>query len=186
MNVALRTPGTTREQFFDRVQHQRERHEFDGVQPAAMVRVTGNHGGIAQDIYAAPRSRSWATGRRVLGPDAGVATVGNAVRYPDALATCTEPPGTGPPIPGVIEVLSPSSGQTDRIAKVREYGAVASIRRRVIPEYAGPGLTVLERSREGQPWTASTPLPGDTLPMPEVGTEVPVDEFHEDVDLPGA
>ncbi len=189
MNVALRTSGTTREQVFDWVQHQKERYEFDGAKPVPMVRVTNNHSGIAQDIYAALRSRLWGTGCRVLGPDAGVATIGAAVRYPDALVTCTNPPGAEllvPDVVAVFEVLSPSSGQTNRIVKVREYGAVASIRRTIIPEYASPGLTVLERSGEGQSWIASTLLSGDTLPMPEIGIEVLVDEFYEDVDLPSA
>ena len=189
MNVALRTPDMTREQFFDCVQRQEERYEFDGVQPVAMVRVTNNHSQIAQNIYAALRSRLRGTGCWVLGPDAGVATIGAAVCYPDALVTCTKPPGAELLVPDVVaafEVLSPSSGQTDRIVKVREYGAVASIRRYIILEYASPGLTVLERSGEGQSWTASTLLSGDTLPLPEVGIEVLVDEFYEDVDLPGA
>ena len=189
MNVALRTPGMTREQFFDWAQHQEGRYEFDGVQPLPMVRVTNNHSQIAQNIYAALRSRLRGTGCRVLGPDAGVATIGSSVRYPDALVTCAKPPGAELLVPGVVvlfEVLSPSSGQTDRIVKVREYGAIASVRRYVILEYASAGLTVFERTGEGQSWIASTLLSGDTLQMPEVGIEVPVGEFYEDVDLPGA
>ena len=40
----------------------------------------------------------------------------------------------------VFEVLSPSSGQTDRIVKVREYASVPTVRRYVILEYTSAGL----------------------------------------------
>ena len=189
MNVALRTPGMTREQFFDWVQHQQERYEFDGSKPVPMVRVTANHSRIAQNIYAALRSRLWDSAWEVFGPDSGVATVGAAVRCPDALITRTKPAGADLLVPDPVimfEVLSPSSGQVDRIVKVREYAAVPSILCYVILEYAGPGLTVFERAEAGQPWTVATLLPGDTLALPEVGIEVPVAEFYERVDLPGA
>ncbi len=45
-------------------------------------------------------------------------------------------------MPGVIvvfEVLSPTSGRTDRIIKLREYQAVASIKRYVILDYGSVG-----------------------------------------------
>ena len=54
------------------------------------------------------------------------------MRCPDALITRTKPPGADLLVPdpvAVFEVLSPSSGQVDRIVKVREYAAVPSIRR---------------------------------------------------------
>ena len=40
------------------------------------------------------------------------------------------------------------------------------IRRCVIPECSGPGLTVLDRAEAGQPWTVATLPPGDTLALP--------------------
>lgn len=189
MNVALRTPGMTREQFFDWAQHQEERHEFDGAQSVPMVRVTANHSRIAQNIYAALRSRLWDSAWEVFGPNSGMATLGTAVRCPDALVTRTKPAGADLLVADavvVFEVLSPSSGQVDRIVKVREYAAVPSIRRYIILEYSSPGLTVFERAEAGQPWTGTTLLPGDTLALPEIGIEVPVAEFYERVDLPDA
>jgi Uma2 family endonuclease len=129
------------------------------------------------------------TGCEPLGPDAGVATVGNAVRYPDALVTHTKGPGTDRLIPGVVvvfEVLSPTSGRVDRIEKLLEYRMVPSIRRYVILEYASAGMTVYARAAGDAPWTATALTGDDVLSMPEIGIEVPVAEFYEGTDAAGA
>jgi Uma2 family endonuclease len=124
---------------------------------------------------------------RPLGPDAGVATVGDAVRYPDALVTCDKVRGDALTVSGVVvvfEVVSPTSGRTDRIVKLREYRAVASIRCYVIIEHNSVGLTVLTRRGAGEDWTARALTAEDTLQLPEIGIEIPVAELYEDVDLP--
>ena len=40
------------------------------------------------------------------------------------------------------------------------------------------------RAEAGRPWAVATLLPGNTLALPEIGTEVPVAELHKRVDLP--
>jgi hypothetical protein len=70
-------------------------------------------------------------------------------------------------------------------AQVREYAAVASLRRYVILEHTSIGLTVLERSAGDQPWIITTLTAGDTLRMVEIGIEIPVVEFYEDTDVLG-
>jgi Uma2 family endonuclease len=187
MNIALRKPRMTREQFMDWASASGERWEFDGFEPVAMVGGTIDHNVVAQNIYFALRTRLSGTGCRPLGPDAGVATIGDAVRYPDALVTCTKFPGTDRLVPGVVvvfEVLSPTSGQVDRIFKVREYHAVPTIRRYVILELASVGLTVLSRETADDPWTATTLTAEDTFQSPEIGIEIPVIEFYEGTDVP--
>ncbi len=179
----------TRDQFFTWAQAREERYEFDGFQPVAMNGGTLNHSQIAQNLYFALRSRLQGTGCRPLGPDAGVATIDDAVRYPDALVTCTKGAGTDRLVPGVIvvfEVLSPTSGRTDRIIKLREYQAVPSIKRYVILEYASIGLTDFVRSGGGDGWLAAPRTAEGTLRMPEIGIEIPVIELYEGVDLPAA
>jgi Uma2 family endonuclease len=123
MSVALRKPLMTRAQFFEWAQAQDMRHEFDGFKPVAMTGDTFNHGQIAQNLYFALRRRLAGTGCRPLGPDVGVSTVGEAVRYPDALITCAAVPGDAyviPDVSSVFEVVSPTAGRVDRIVKVRE------------------------------------------------------------------
>src|SRR5271163_1347812 len=135
----------TREQFFDWAQTRDIRYEFDGFQPVAMTGGTVNHCQVTQNIHFALRTRLRGTTCRPLGPDAGVATVADAVRYPDVVVPCTKTPGTSHLIENpivVFEVLGPTSGRFDRILKVREYRAVPSIRRYVILEHASISLTV--------------------------------------------
>jgi Uma2 family endonuclease len=151
-----------------------------------MTGGTRNHSQIAGNIYFALRSRLSGTGCMPFGADAGVATIGSAVRYPDALVICTSGPGSDRVVPGVVvvfEVLSPTSGRTDRIEKLREYHAVSSIRRYLILEHTSVGLTDHVRLRDGDPWIATALTDGDTLRMPEIGIEIPIAEFYEGTDL---
>ena len=187
MNVALRRPVMTREEFFAWAQVQEGRFEFDGFKPVAMTGGTLDHNRITLNIHRALYARLRGTGCEALSPDAGVATIGNTVRYPDALVTCSRASGDAMVTPDVVvvfEVVSATSDRVDRIVKPREYGAVASIRRYVIVERLSIALTLLHRADAGAEWRSVTLMSGDTLAMPEVGIEVPVDEFYEGLDLP--
>ena len=189
MSSALTKPRMSRQAFFGWAESQDARYEFDGAHPVAMTGGTVNHSRIAQNIHAALRARLRGSSCEPLGPDAGVATIGDAVRYPDALVTCSPVQGSARLVPGVVvvfEVLSPTSGRMDRIDKVREYRAVDSIRRYVIVEHTSVGLTVFERDNASDAWTAGTLTRGEVLRLPEIGVEIPVEEFYDNVDVSGA
>jgi Uma2 family endonuclease len=186
MNVPIRKPWT-QEQFFSWAEAQEARYEFDGFQPVAMTGGNAGHSAIGRNLRTALHTRLRGSRCSSLGPDAGIETINNAVRYPDALVTCSRFDLTDRTIPGVVvvfEVLSPTSGRIDRIVKVREYAAVPSIRRYVILESTGVGLTLFERSNPDEPWRASTLTKDDILRMPEVGIEIAVTEFYEDISFP--
>ena len=186
MNLPLRRPWT-QEQFFAWAEAQAARYEFDGNQPVAMTGGNAGHSLITRNLHRALDGRLRRGSCRPLGPDAGVETIGKAVRYPDALVTCSPFELTARTIPGVIvvfEVLSPTSGRIDRIVKVREYAAVPSICRYVILESTGVGLTVLERETTDEAWRTSVLTNEDVLRMPEIGIEIPVAEFYEDITFP--
>jgi len=183
MNVALRTPWTQQE-FFAWAASQEGRYEFDGFQPVAMTGGTLGHSIIMRSLHRALDARLRGGGCQPLGPDAGVATIGTAIRYPDALVTCSKFDREAMTVPGVVvvfEVLSPGTSRTDRILKVREYAAVASIRRYVILEYASVGLTVMERQQPDEAWRVTTLTNDDILHMPEIGIEIPIGELYEGV-----
>ena len=142
MNVTLRHAGMIREQFFSWVDVQDERYEFDGVRPVLVTGGNNNHSLIDQNLYFALRSRLQGSGWLVLGPDAGLNTVENAVRYPDGMVTRAKYSGTDRVVPGVVvvfEVPSQASGGMDRIIKLREYRAISTILRYVILESASAG-----------------------------------------------
>lgn len=177
----------SREQFLDWVQRQEGRFEFDGYRPVPMTGGTRRHNQIVQNVYGSLRSRLRGSGFWTLGPDAGLATGQNAVRYPDVIVTSAKGSGDDLLIPDVLiafEVISPNSGRTDRVVKLREYLAVGSIRRYVIVEQMSAAITVLERDEHGTAWQARGFVGGEVVAMPEIGIEVPVSEFYEDVDLP--
>ena len=188
MNVAMRKPVMTRVEFLVWAEAQETRFEFDGFAPVAMVGNTRDHGRLCQNLWRTLGNRLEGTGCEVLGPDAGVATRGDAVRYPDALITCTNSPGSERLMPGavaVFEVLSPSSGRVDRIVKLREYLAVPSICRYVLVEYQFAGLTMYARQVAGDGWTASALTADDDLVLPEVGVTIPVAEIYAGIDFSG-
>ena len=185
MNVALQRPWTI-DQFLTWASAQDGRYEFDGIRPVAMTGGNARHSRVTTNIYAALRSRLRGSPCSYYGPDLGVQTIGSKVRYPDALITCTKFPDTAQLAPDaqiVFEVLSPTSGRTDRIEKVREYAAVPSMRRYVILETRSAGLLVLHRENSNDAWTAGVLTIEDTLSLPEIGIEIPVAEFYEDVDF---
>ncbi len=189
MNIALRPPEMTREQFFDWASANGGRYEFDGARPVAMTGGSRNQNRIALALHRALFNRLQGGRWEALAQDAGLATVSNTVRYPDGLVAPMRAEGEARLTSDVIvvfEVLSPSSGQSDRIVKIREYHAVASIRRYVILEYTSMGLTVLAREDGDDDWTATTLFAGDNLSMPEIGIEIPVAELYAGVDLPDA
>ena len=187
MSVANRVPAMTRDQFFDWAEAQDARHEFDGFEPVAMTGGNLNHNRIAFNIHIALRGRLKGSGCEPFGLDAGVATTGDTVRYPDAVVTCSPAEGGSRLVPNpvvVFEVISPTSGHVDRIVKVREYAAVDSMRRYVIVESASVGLTVHERQTAGQKWAVTTVMADDLLTLSEIGVEIPVAEIYRDVDFP--
>lgn len=186
MSVTTRNPAMTRDQFFDWAEAQSARYEFDGFQPVAMTGGSLNHNRLAFNIHAALRGRLKGSGCEAFGVDVGVATVGDTVRYPDGVVTCSPTDGVSRLVPEpvvVFEVISPISGHVDRIIKVREYGAVESIRRYVIVESASVGLTVHERQAAGQKWTVTTAMADDILCLPEIGVEIAVAELYDGVDF---
>lgn len=187
MNAPLRK-AWTQEEFFSWAERQEERYEFDGFRPVAMTGGTAHHNRVMWGIHRAldrrlPRGKGPC---EPFGPDAGLGTIGDTVRYPDALVTCSKTAGNERKISGVVvvfEVISSSSGATDRIVKLREYAAVASIKRYVILESTSVGLQVLERSSPEQVWQTTALTSGDILRMPEIGVEIPVDEIYDGIEF---
>jgi Uma2 family endonuclease len=185
MNVAFSKPWTV-EQFLSWVDTQEGRYEFDGVQPVAMTGGTAGHSRIIVNTHVALRSRLRGTPCSSFGPDLGVRTIGDAIRYPDVLIACAKVETTArlaSEVRVVFEVLSPDSGRRDRIEKAVEYAAVPSILHYVIMESARASLLVMHRQRGNDAWTALTLTGGDTLSLPEIGVEIPVAEFYEDMDF---
>jgi Uma2 family endonuclease len=185
MSVALQKPWTI-EQFFAWAESQEGPYEFDGTRPVAMNGGSIRHGIITANIRAVINARLGGSLCSCHGPTVAVQTIGNSIRYPDAVVTCAKLSQSARIIPDpviVFEVLSPDSGGRDRIQKLREYAAVPSIRRYVIVESAGVGLTVMHRLAGDDAFTAVPLSAEETLHLPEIGIEVPVAELYLGVEF---
>ncbi len=183
MTVALRK-AMTRQEFFDWAEAQDARYEFDGFQPVAMTGGNLGHSSLIRNINFHLTSRLRGKTCRPLGPDAGVATVGDTVRYPDAVVTCTPFDRRDRVVPNpvvVFEVISPTSIRIDRITKLREYAAVSTIRRYVIVESDAVAVTVLSRDHANEPFRTAGLSEDDTLSLPEIGIEIPVAAIYEGI-----
>ena len=146
-----------------------------------------NHDMIANNIRFELTRKLRGGPCRPLGPNAGVATTGNKVRYPEAVVTCSEIAGRDRLVPNpviVFEVVSPSSVRTDQVIKLREYYAVPSVKRYVVVEQDGAALTVHARQQD-EPWTTTPLVAGDVLALPEIGIELPVDALYDGVRFEG-
>jgi Uma2 family endonuclease len=187
MNIAVRQPRMTRDEFLTWVEAQPIRYEFDGFEPVAMVGSSVNHNRIVRNIHASLRTRLRGSGCEPFGPDDGLPTIGDIIRYPDAFISCTKVHGESRVVEGaviVFEVLSPGNSATDRIIKVREYLAVASVHTYVIVEQNFIGATLLQRHDDT--WTATTLTVDDTLRLHRPDIEIAMSELYEGVDLPSA
>jgi Uma2 family endonuclease len=181
MNVALRKP-MTREAFFAWAEAQEGRYEFDGVQPVAMTGGNLGHNVMTGNIIEHLRRRLAGKPCRPLGPDAGVATIGQAVRYSDAVVTCSGFDLKTYLLPNpviVFEVVSPTSFHMDHVVKLHEYQAVASIRRYIIVESDAAVVTHHARDQDGVAFESGKLAYSDTIRLPEIGIEIPVASIYE-------
>ena len=180
-------PALTRAEFFDWAEQQDPGYEFDGSKPVQMPPSPINHGQIRINLICA--MHDWFSGREwtCYGLGVGLATVGDTVRYPDALVSRAEMPGDTRLIRDVVvvfEVLSPQSSYVDCILKVREYRAVPTILRYIILECSSMGLTVLSRTSGQDEWTATVLMDDEILHLPEIDISIAVNGLYRDVDFP--
>ena len=85
MTLALRKV-MTRQEVFDWAATQDARDGFDGIEPVAMTGGNLGHGRVMRNIGFQLTNRLRGETCGLLGLDAGGATVGNAVRDPDAVS----------------------------------------------------------------------------------------------------
>ncbi len=171
--------GMTLAEFFPWAEAQNGRYEFDGAGPVEMTGGGRRHSRLQLRLLRTLADRLERTGWEVAGPDAGVRTIGDALRYPDVVVC---PSGTSDegywfddPVV-VFELVSPSSGRIDRVVKRREYEAVATIQRYVILELDG-NVTDLARGTDGRFVERLLGL-GDVLEMPEIGVSLKLSELY--------
>ena len=182
MSATLKQPMTLAE-FLAWEERQELRWEFDGSRPVAMNGGTAAHEVIGGNLRTALQNRLRGSTCRMYGPTLKLEVMGH-IRYPDAFVAYSPVVGKAtiardPVI--VFEVLSDSTSRTDRIVKLREYGATPSIQLYVILEQNAIGAIVF--ARKGDDLLIETMIEGDTLCLPEIGIEIPMAELSEGVEV---
>jgi Uma2 family endonuclease len=182
MNVALRRPIMSLEEFQVWESGLEDRWEFDGYEPQAMVGGTSAHNQIVGAVEFALRQRLKSPCR--VYREAMRLRLAHTIRYPDLMVVCTPVANDATEITDpivVIEVLSAGTFRTDRIAKNREYEAAPSIRRYILLEQDAIAAEVY--AREGDRWVRSTVTGDGVLAMPEIGVEIPLADAYLGLEL---
>ena len=183
MNVAIRKPMTLAE-FLAWEDRQELRCEFDGLRPIAMAGGTAAHALIQRNLAVALHTRLRGGPCQFVGSDLKFLTAEGTVRYPDGMVICAPlaPKAKLVENPTIVfEVLSPSTTDTDRIDKAREYEATPSVRRYVMLEQDSAAAVVYWR--DGEAWKHEILVAGSSLSLPEVGLELPLAELYEGVEF---
>jgi Uma2 family endonuclease len=179
MSVVLRKPMTLAE-FLIWEETQERRWEFDGFEPVAMTGGTVAHEVIGGNIRNAVQNRIPRGPCRVYGPTLKIEVAGR-IRYPDAFVACSPIASKATVVRDPVVIFEVGMSRTDRIEKLAEYGATASIQRYVILEQ--DAIAAMVFVRKGYHLVAQTLTAGDTLRMPEIDVEVPMAEFYAGIDL---
>ena len=179
MNVAVRHPIMSLEDFLVWEARQEVKFEYDGFEPVGMAGGTINHARIQTNLAISVGSRLRGGPCEFLGSDMKLVSM-NRARYPDGQIVCGsgEPRATFTTTPVVVfEVVSPGDEGRDRVVKLNEYKWIMSLQTYVILEQDRPAATVLRRAGTG--WGAGEAVgPQDVLVLPEVGIDVPLAELY--------
>ena len=182
MSLARSPAPMTVAEFLAWEEKQELRWEFDGFAPVAMTGGTEAHEIAAINLVAGLSARLRGMPCRAYGSNLEI-RVADRIRYPDAFVACTpvNPRGTVRDDPVVVfEVLSASTARTDRVEKMREYWDAPSIRRYVLVEQEAIGATAYVR--DAGRWSGRVLWPSDTLALPEIGIELPLEDLYDGLD----
>lgn len=181
MNLALRKPMTLAE-FLEWEERQRLRYEFDGVGPVAMAGGSVRHAQIQRNLAFALTARLRGKPCQFLGSDLKIQTEEDHARYPDGIVICSPLTGSETIVDApvvIFEVLSPSTTQTDRFVKAREYQGMPSVQRYVMLEQ--DSINAVVYARAGDAWTHEILVADSILALPEIEVELPLAELYEGI-----
>ncbi len=180
MSQAARTRMTMAE-FLEWEEQQEGKYEFDGYGIVAMNGGTVAHSVICTNVVVALQNRLRGKSCRAHGGELKIEVAGS-IRYPDAFVVCTPVAQTASlvKLPVVVfEVLSPSTATVAFTEKHDEYRDTPSVMRYVILRQDRIHATVFTRSGSG--WSRDVLMDGEMLALSEIGIEIPMAEFYEDL-----
>lgn len=183
MNVAVRRPRMSMDEFHAWENQQEERWEFDGFEPRAMVGGNSRHHRIIAAFATLLRDKL--AGRCLVYTETMKLKLGRTWRYPDIMVVCSEVPDdetfvVDPVL--VVEVLSASTARDDRIFKNREYEAVRSIQAYIVLEQEVQAAEIY--LRDGGRWERSTVVNDEVMTLPGIEMQIPLRDVYGGLDVP--
>lgn len=152
--------------------------------PRSMTGATRRHDVVVINAIVAFGNKLRGSPCRAHTADVALQTGVAGLRRPDLTIDCgpMEPVSmtTGQPVL-VLEVLSPSTAEIDRLIKLEEYKAVPSIRYILLADPGAPRVLLYERDEDGL-WTSMSRIGLETvIEFAALGCSVSLAELYEDV-----
>lgn len=173
------------EEFFDWLADQDGRFELVNGQIRMMAGAAFRHNVVKNNITVALTPSARRCGCSSTTSDTGIQTGPYSIRYPDIVIAC------GPQVPTamivsnpaiLIEVSSPSTRDTDLLAKVSEYQGLGSVQiiMQVEPDVAQ--VAVYRRIEDGWQFEAYEGLEAE-IDLPPLQTRLSLRDIYEDVEV---
>jgi Uma2 family endonuclease len=167
------------------------RHEYVSGSVYAMAGASNAHNLIAANVLVALTNRLRGSKCRPYNSDTRIRVrVPTGIRfyYPDVSITCRPNPQKDSfqdePI-AVVEVMSPETRRIDEGEKRDAYCSIGSLRVYVLIEQDRPQVVVLRRVDGAFEREVSAGLE-TSIPLPEVGCDLPLCDVYDGVELAGA
>jgi Uma2 family endonuclease len=163
------------------------KHEYIDGKVIAMSGGTAFHGGVAAGFIGEFRNALEGRKCRVYTPDVRVySPEKRSYVYPDASVVCGRPEYRdatkdtilNPKV--IVEVLSPSSEEYDRVKKFALYRSIPSLMHYVIAAQDKPLLEVHTRQEDGS-WDCRVYGPGDKVAFAALDCKLDMDLVYRDV-----
>jgi Uma2 family endonuclease len=167
-----------------------ERHEFYQGEILAMSGGTANHNELCLNCASELRQAARKNGCRVFTENVQLEVAeGIQYTYPDVMVTCHDEDVTAErtmrhPVL-LIEVLSPSTADRDRVWKLFRYQRLASLRHYLLVSQQYQAVEWYHRADEGSEWQrALLTLPEEAVEIPELGTRLLLTDIYADLRIP--
>jgi len=182
MDTVLDRPWTT-ETFLAWEDRQEGKHEFDGVR---VIPMTGGSVAHQKIVFRLCMLLARLLAGTALRPVQEMRIrIGDRVRYPDVTVCAAGHPQTQRTLTDavvVFEVLSDDTATTDRVAKLRDYAAIPSLRYYVMLEQTSRGVILCQRA-EGETWITCALTQGAiALTAPDL--VLPLDDIYQGLVFP--
>jgi Uma2 family endonuclease len=166
------------------------RHEYFQGEIMAMAGTTTDHNELCLNCAIKLRQAVLKRGCRVFMENIQLAVnEGELYTYPDVMLTCHDEDVVAPRIMRhpllLIEVLSPSTAEHDRVWKLFRYQRITSLRHYVLVSQQYQAVEWYHRVEEGGEWQRHLlTLPHEAVEIPELDTRLTLTAIYASLKIP--